>query len=154
MRVSQAELYAKILALKGVEVDTERTPSAAMSKAHVLLSDISGITHEFAFIHERPVLIIDRKQVDGGLEGEVLGGDSELKQQCREFIIPVPPSEMPNIVQHLEHTLANHSVARITQARSQLVYNFGRASEVAAEQVAALLRRAQESGMTQERVRA
>ena len=45
----------------GVEVDTQRTPSAAMSRAHVLLSDISGITHEFAFIYERPVLIIDRK---------------------------------------------------------------------------------------------
>jgi hypothetical protein len=151
MRVSQPELYAKILALEGVEVDTERTPSGAMSKAHVLLSDISGITHEFAFIYERPVLIIDRKQADGGLEGEVLGGDSELKEHCREFIIPIPPAEMPNIVRHLESTLGNRSSARIAQARSQVVYNFGHASEIAAEQVAELLRRVQNNGTTQER---
>lgn len=143
MRVSQAALYEKILSLQGVEVDTERTPSGAMSMAHVLLSDISGITHEFAFIYERPVLIIDRKQAAGGLEGELLGGDSELKERCREFIVPVPPSEMPNIVAHLGRTLANHSVERITSVRAQLVYNFGTASQVAADQLVDIYRREQ-----------
>lgn len=141
MKVSQPELYAKILSLKGVTVDTQRTPADAMSKAHVLLSDISGITHEFAFIYERSVLIIDRKMTDGGLEGELLGGDSELKQRCSEFIIPVPPAEMPNIVMHLERTLANRSATRITEVRSELVYNFGNASQVAAEQLAQMYHR-------------
>ena len=91
MKVSQPELYAEILALDGVTVDTQRTPSSAMSAASILLSDISGIAHEFAFIYERPVLTIDRKAVDGGLEGELLGGDSDLKAACREFIVPIPP---------------------------------------------------------------
>jgi hypothetical protein len=150
MRTSQPDLYAKILAIQGVEVDTARTPSAAMSKAHVLLSDISGITHEFAFLYERPVVIIDRKQAVGGLEGEVLGGDSELKERCSEFIIPIPPSEMPNVVRHLESTLANHSAARVAQARSQLVYNFGHATEVAADQVAGILRQVRESAAIKE----
>jgi hypothetical protein len=139
MKVSQAALYERILAIPGVEVDTARTPSEAMSRAHILLSDISGITHEFAFIYERPVLIIDRKQVVGGLEGEILGGDSELKQRCSSFIVPMPPSEMPNVIRHLENVLANHSAARIAEVRSQLVYNFGRASDVAADQLAAIL---------------
>jgi hypothetical protein len=143
MKVSQPGLYAKILSLQGVEVDTGRTPSAAMSRAHVLLSDISGITHEFAFIYERPVLIIDRRMAVGGLEGEVLGGDSELKQRCSEFIIPVPPAEMPNIVAHIGRTLAGHSVERIADVRAQLVYNFGRASEVAAAQLADIYAREQ-----------
>jgi len=138
MRFSQARLYAEILALEGVEVDTGRTPAAAMSKASVLLSDISGITHEFAFIYERPVVIIDRKAVDGGLEGEVLGGDSELKEACREFIVPVPPAEMPDIVGHLQRALAQHRRERIVEARQRLVYNFGDASRVAAEQIAGI----------------
>jgi hypothetical protein len=136
MKVSQPALYGKILSLSGVEVDTDRTPSGAMSKAHILLSDISGITHEFAFIYARPVLIVDRRQAAGGLEGEILGGDSEVKQRCSEFIVPVPPAEMPNIVTHLRAALADHSPARIAEVRGQLVYNFGRASEKAAEQLA------------------
>lgn len=141
MRLSQAELYQRIVALRGVEVDTSRTPANAMAQAHVLLSDISGITHEFAFIYERPVLIIDRQLAVGGLEGELLGGDSELKERCRDFIVPIPPTEMPNIVEHIGRTLANHAVSRITDVREELVYNFGTASEAAADQLAAIYQR-------------
>jgi hypothetical protein len=141
MRVSQAELYERIVALRGVEVDTARTPANAMSRAHVLLSDISGITHEFAFIYERPVLIIDRQLAVGGLEGELLGGDSELKDRCRDFIVPIPPGEMPNIVDHISETLANHAASRIADVRAALVYNFGTASDVAADQLAAIFER-------------
>jgi hypothetical protein len=135
MKVSQPELYARILALEGVEVDTRRTPAEALSKAHVLLSDISGIAHEFAFIYERPVLVIDRQLALGGLEGEVLGGDSEVKHRCREFIVPIDRAEMPNIASHIGRVLANHSVARLIEVRSQLIYNFGRAGEAAARQI-------------------
>jgi hypothetical protein len=139
MKLSQPELYARILALDGVEVDTGRSPSAAMARAHIVLSDISGISHEFAFIHERPVVVIDRQLQLGGLEGELLGGDSEVKQRCAEFIVPVPPEEMPQIVQHLERVLAGHSAERLRQVRNELVYNFGDASRVAAAQVLDIL---------------
>jgi hypothetical protein len=147
MRFSQAELYDRILSLRDVEVDTSRTPASAMSRASVLLSDISGISHEFAFIYERPVVIIDRKAVAGGLEGEVLGGDSELKEACREFIVPVPPEEMTGIVDHLERVLGGHRRERIVEVRDRLVYNFGKAGTVAAEQIAQIYREEKE-GLT------
>jgi hypothetical protein len=141
MRFSQAELYERIVSLRGVEVDTARTPAGAMSRAHVLLSDISGIAHEFAFIYERPVLIIDRTLAVGGLEGELLGGDSELKERCRDFILPIPPTEMANIVDHIDRALATPPISRIKEVRAELIYNFGTASEVAAGQLAAILER-------------
>jgi hypothetical protein len=141
MKISQSALYAEILALEGVEVDTERTPSAAMARAHILLSDISGIAHEFAFIHERPVVVIDRKLELGGLEGELLGGDSDIKLRCAEFIVPVPADQMPGIVTHIERVLANHSVGGLIRTRRELVYNFGTASAVAAQQIAEIFQR-------------
>jgi len=139
MKVSQPDLYQEIVGLEGVTVDTQRTPADAMSKAHVLLSDISGIAHEFAFIYERPVVVIDRRTVAGGLEGELLGADSELKERCAEFIVPVSPSEMSNIVDHLFRAMATHERQRLAQVRSELVYNFGAASAVAADQLAGIL---------------
>jgi hypothetical protein len=148
MKISQPELYAKILKLEGVEVDTARSPAGAMSKAHLLLSDISGITHEFAFIYEKPVLIIDQKMALGGLEGEILGGESELRQRCSAFIVPVPPAEITNIASHIERTLAGHSVGRIAEARAQLIYNFGRAGEVAADQLAGIYHREKSAAQT------
>lgn len=136
MRVSQPALYERIRSLRGVSVDTERTPSTALSRASVLLSDISGITHEFAFIYERPVVIIDRGMTDGGLEGELLGGDSDLKEACREFIVPVSPADMTSIVGHLRKVLEEHRTERIVEARQRLIFNFGCASQVAAQQIA------------------
>jgi hypothetical protein len=141
MRISQPELYEKVLALQGIEVDTSRSPAASMARAHILLSDISGISHEFAFIHERPVVVIDRQLALGGLEGELLGGDSELKQRCAEFIVPVSPDEMPRISLHLQRVMSTHSVEKLRQVRGELVYNFGDASRAAAAQIVEILRR-------------
>lgn len=135
MKVSQKALYQEILGLDGVTVDTEVTPAEAMSKAHILLSDISGITHEFAFIYERPVLIIDREQATGGLEGELLGGDSELKRRCKSFIVPVPPSEINLITAHIRTQLSSHSRENIQEVRDALVYNFSNGAKTAACQI-------------------
>jgi CDP-Glycerol:Poly(glycerophosphate) glycerophosphotransferase len=135
MKVSQPALYAEILGLEGVEVSTDRTPVSALSRSHILLSDISGIAHEFAFIYERPVVVIDRQMKSGGLEGELLGGDSELKQQCRDFIVPVQPADIDQIADHLDRVLRSHSIEALEKVRDQVIYNFGRAGDVAARQL-------------------
>lgn len=133
MKVSQQQLYQKILRLPGVEVDTSLAPAKAMSRAHLLLSDISGIAHEFAFIHEKPVLVVDRKQTTGGLEGELLGGDSELKEQCRDFIVPVQPTELNCLVDYISDSLEGFDPAIIRAARDRVVYNFESGAKVAAK---------------------
>lgn len=135
MRVSQPDLYARILATPGVEVDTSRTPSDAMSRADILLSDISGISHEFAFIYERPVVVIDRHLEPGGLEGELLGGESDVKRRCGEFIVPLPGARIAEVTEELSRVLAAHSPDRLRQVRDELVYHFGHASEVASRQL-------------------
>jgi hypothetical protein len=148
MRVSQPELYARILATPGVEVDTNRTPSDGMSRADILLSDISGIAHEFAFIYERPVVVIDRHLEPGGLEGELLGGESEIKQRCADFIKPLPGERIGEVADELARVLAVHSPERLREVRDQLIYNFGCASEVAARQLAEIHAREHQLGQT------
>jgi hypothetical protein len=139
MAVSQPELYREVLGLEGVTVDTARTPASAMTKADVLISDISGIMHEFSFIHEKPVFLIDHRQDVGGLEGHLLGGDSDLKRLCREFIIPVPPTDLDKLPEYIATALREHSAERVAKVRGELVYNFGRAAPVAAQQLEEIL---------------
>ncbi len=140
MKISQPELYAEVLKLEGVEIDTQRSPADAMHRADILVSDISGIMHEFAFIHEKPVIIIDHKQGVEGLEGYLLGGDSDLKERCRDFIIPVPPEEVADIASRVDAALKGHSKTRLQAVREQLIYNFGRAGTVAADQIEEILK--------------
>lgn len=149
MRVSQPALFERILATPGVEVDTSRTPSDAMSRADILLSDISGIAHEFAFIYERPVVVIDRHLEPGGLEGELLGGESEVKQRCSEFIVPLPGTRIAEVSEELARVLAAHSPQRLRQVRDELVYHFGHASEVASRQLLEIYHRETARGRAQ-----
>ena len=140
MKVSQPELYARILDIDGVEIDTGLGPAEGMARADVLLSDISGIAYEFAFIHERPVLVIDREMKLAGLEGEVLGGTGDLKRLCADFIVPVPPSQIHLIADHIDHALANRQTGEIAGVRDRVVYNFGHSAEVAAAQIEGIYR--------------
>jgi hypothetical protein len=139
MERSQPELYREVIALEGVTVDTGGTPLAAMAAADILISDISGIMHEFAFVHEKPVLLIDHRRDVGGLEGHLLGGDSELKELCREFIAPVPPSEVDSLPGLIAAAIDRHSRQRIAEVREDLVYNFGNAAPTAARQLQEIL---------------
>lgn len=139
MRLSQPELYREVIEIEGVTVNTDRAPLAAMAAADILISDISGITHEFAFVHEKPVLVIDHRQDIGGFEGHLLGGDSELKEQCREFVVPVPPSEIDKLCELIAAALQEHSRHRIAEVRDSLVYNFGSAAPTAARQLQEIL---------------
>jgi hypothetical protein len=139
MKRSQPELYREVLGLEGVTVDTARTPLAAMAAADILISDISGIVHEFAFVHEKPVIVIDHRQDVGGLEGYVLGGDSELKELCREFIIPVAPCDIDDLPRLIPVAMERHSRRRIAAVRDDVVYNFGKAASAAARQLQEIL---------------
>lgn len=140
MRVSQKELYAEILALQGVVVDTAPTPASAMQRADLLISDISGIMHEFSFIHEKPVVVVDAGRCAEGLEGHLIGGRSELQEQCRQFIVPIAPEEVPRLADIVDRTLAQHDVTRVTAARDRLVHHFGRSGHAAAAQLEEILR--------------
>lgn len=139
MERSQPELYSEVVQLEGVTVDTGRTPLSAMAAADILISDISGIMHEFAFVHEKPVLLIDHRRDVDGLEGYLLGGDSELKELCREFITPVSPSEVDKLPALIATAMHRHSRQRIAEVREDLVYNFGRSAPTAARQLQEIL---------------
>lgn len=140
MRFSQVELYQEILGLEGVEVDTSTTPALAMSRADLLVSDISGIMHEFAFIYERPVVIVDHEMGHGGLEGALLGGHSELRELCKDFIVPIPEDRMPFLADEVDAALARVRPERIAEVRAQVVYAFGNAASTTAEQIVEVLR--------------
>jgi hypothetical protein len=140
MKYSQQTLYEQILALHGVEVDTSQTPAEAMLRADVLVSDFSGIIHEFAFIHEKPVVLVDPPDDFGGLEGAVIGGSSELREACREFIVTASAEHLDDLTDHVATALAAGMKDRIVAARTELIFNYGRAGEVAAGQLAEILK--------------
>lgn len=140
MKASQADLYAQILSMKGVTVDTGPTPISAMSRADIVMSDISGIAYEFAFLYNRPVVIVDHKLAVEALEGHLLGDTKTLREHCAEFVIAVPPDTMNNVADKIDEVLAMNLAGRIQEGRDRFVYNYGKGGQVAAEHIEGLLR--------------
>jgi hypothetical protein len=140
MRISQVDLYKEILEMKGVVVDSSSGPSEAMSRADILISDISGIVYEFAFIYERPVIVVDHTASVDGLEGHFLRDVVTLRERCADFIVGLPQSEMSKLVKTIGTVLEQDLPKHIVEARGELIYNFGDAGSVAAEQIEDILR--------------
>lgn len=140
MRISQPDLHERILAMDGVTVDTDASPTNAMARADIVVSDISGIAYEFAFLYERPVLVVDHKLGVGGLEGYLLGDTPTLREICDDFIVAMSPSDMGTLVDRIDDVLRRDLPERIAQARDELVYNFGKAGSAAARQIEGILR--------------
>ena len=140
MKYSQEVIYEQILALENVEVDTSQTPASAMFRADVLVSDFSGIIHEFAFIYEKPVVVVDPPNDFGGLEGAVLGGASELREACHEFIVSASPERLDDLGDYVATALARGMKDRIVASRAELIFNYGHAGDVAADQLSKILR--------------
>jgi hypothetical protein len=140
MKISQAAIYESLFKLPGIVIDTAPSPAEAMANADILVSDISGIAYEFAFIFERPVIVIDTDIGCGGFEGHLLKDTPRMKELCREFIVPLTKREMDDLFDHIESILARHSREKIVEKRNALIFNFGSAGDAAADQIEGLLK--------------
>jgi hypothetical protein len=140
MRISQSSLYDEILAIEGVTVDTGSSPAGAMAAAEILVSDISGIVYEFAFIHEKPVVVVGEEAEVDGLEGFFLKDVVSLRERCADFIVTLRPDEVDRLPAVIDETLSRALPERIVEARNGLVHNFGTAGMAAARQIEEILR--------------
>ncbi len=139
MKLSQNELYEEILSIKDVVVDVSPTPIDSMTRADILVSDISGIVDEFVFVHNKPAIVVDHDVGLGGFDGYLLGDTVTLRKRRSDFVVLLPPSEMDMLCDRIETVLRRNQPDRIAQARDELIYNFGNAGKVAARQIEEIL---------------
>lgn len=140
MKISQPDVYQRVLANPFGRVDTSSSPVEAISAADTVLSDISGIAYEFAFLHGKPVLVVDHKLGVAGLEGHFLPDEPTLQQVCQDFIIGIPASDIVRVADRIDEVLSKDLSSTIQHARDQYVFNFGEAAPVAAAQIEEVLR--------------
>lgn len=135
MKISQHGLYKEVLALNNVEIDLNYTFEESMSRADILISDFSGIIHEFAFVYERPVIVADYEKELGGFEGAILNKQSEIAKICEGFIVSMSFGDLSQFDKQVEDVIANFSLALMRKVRGDLIYNFGYAGEKIAEKI-------------------
>lgn len=135
IKISQPEILEAIQQIQGVEIDLNPLLDQTLARADLLISDFSGIIHEFAFIYEKPVLVANYEKDLESFEGFELNQGSTIGKKCAAFIQYFDPENMQTIADRVEETLTSFSVTQVQTIRSELIYNFGDASRVAAKQI-------------------
>jgi hypothetical protein len=127
-------LQQEAASLPNCRWDLSADPVDAMAVSDILVSDISGIVFDYAFLTGRPVLTLDFPIDKRGFEAMDLPFEpwelSSLDLIGRRIAL----NDIPSLPAIIEQEIASQTrTDQIRQFRDSHVYNFGRASEAAVE---------------------
>ncbi len=111
---------------KSFRIDTSFSPTSSLLSADLLISDFSGISLEFAFGCEKPVLSIDSKpkilNPNWNKYAPTQGVQIDLRNSIGEIL---SPSQIPDIKYVIDSLLSNETkVNEIIKQRESYLYNF------------------------------
>lgn len=137
--ISDKELMEKLAQeLKDFDnIEWDRNPDGfkSLSRAQLMISDVSGVIFDFAFIFLRPVISVGNGPMKDGFEAWEIPHEAWEMQALDSLgkrVLPGSENTIPDLVSEL---LARHEdmAGRIEAIRSANVVNFGHAGEPIAE---------------------
>ncbi len=137
--ISDKELMEKLAQeLKDFDnIEWDRNPDGfkSLSRAQLMISDVSGVIFDFAFIFLRPVISVGNGPMKDGFEAWEIPHEAWEMQALDSLgkrVLPGNENTIPDLVSEL---LARHEdmAGRIETIRSANVVNFGHAGEPIAE---------------------
>ena len=108
-------------------------PSDKFHNSKCMISDWSGISLEYAFTFERPVVLIDlpKKNLNpnsGDIPMEPI--EISIREKIGHVVSPYNLEKIPEIIKNLDNDNFSEQIRKI---RSELVYNIGKSAKIGAE---------------------
>jgi hypothetical protein len=132
-------LERELTSCPNMTIDRSHSGAPSMQAADIMISDLSGIIFDFAFVFSKPVLVVDCTVERAGFEAEYVDGEIweiTARKRIGRLIGKDDLGRLPSIV---ESALLSHPATAIERFRNQSVYNFGHAGGVAAAQLVGIL---------------
>ena len=131
-----AEIEDKYKDESRITIDREPLGTASMLKADLMISDLSGVFWDFAFLYSKPVLLLktDFESIEG-FEGSELDYEMwEMRERNRVGQI-FDEEDLDNISGIVKDLLDNPPLNQLEELKNSSVYNIGNAGETAANQI-------------------
>ena len=130
-----------------VTIDRKQLGTESMAMSDLMISDLSGVFWDYAFLYTKPVLLLKTEfDTIEGFEGSELDHEMwEMRERGRlgrEF----DAHEIENISAIVHEVLEDPPSRQLEELKRESVYNFGDAGEVAARQILEIVNNHQESG--------
>jgi len=121
-------------------IDRKPLATESMMKADLMISDLSGVFWDFAFLYGKPVLLLktDFDNIEG-FEGSELDYEMwEMRERSRLGKV-FDENDVEHIGEIVNDTLQNPPALQLEELKNQAVFNFGKAGDIAANQIIEIL---------------
>ncbi|HCX99591.1 MAG TPA: hypothetical protein DG754_05570 [Bacteroidales bacterium] len=119
-----------------LSIDTNPSGIASMARSDIMISDLSGVIWDYAFLFSKPVLLLKTEfETIEGFEGSELDYQMwEMRERERLGRI-FDEDDIERIGTIVNELLDNPPLIQLEELRNGSVFNFGHAGEVAANQI-------------------
>lgn len=119
-----------------ISIDRNPLGTASMAKADLMISDLSGVFWDFAFLYSKPVLLLKTEfETIEGFEGSELDYEMwEMRERHRLGKV-FDENDVENISHIVNDLISNPPIMQLQELKNESVYNFGKAGEIAANQI-------------------
>jgi YidC/Oxa1 family membrane protein insertase len=131
------ELEASFGTSKRFQLECDVRDKVSLYEADVMICDWSGVSIEYAFSCERPVLFIDvpkKKNNSNADRIDVIPIEVSIRKDIGEVIHPNDLNQLPNAVRHCVRNRTKY-VDRIRELRFQYVFNLHSSADVGAKHI-------------------
>jgi hypothetical protein len=121
-------------------IDRKSLATESMMKADLMISDLSGVFWDFAFLYAKPVLLLktDFDTIEG-FEGSELDYEMwEMRERSRLGKV-FDENDVENISDMVNNLLENPPRMQLEELKNESVFNFGKSGETAANQIIEIL---------------
>jgi len=118
--------------------DFDSSGHNSMLSSDIMISDLSGVIFDYAFVYEKPVITLDYELDIRGFEHEDLEG-TVWEREIRQSLGGVVSGENLDMLPKTITSILSRERNEMKELREESVFNFGYAGEVAANQLIELL---------------
>ena len=117
-------------------VDRNPLGNVSMEKSSVMISDLSGVIWDYAFLYAKPVMLL-KTNADAmlGFEGSELDYEMWEMRERKRLGKNFDENDIDNIGAIVSETIENSSANTLETLRNESVYNFGKAGETVGKQI-------------------
>lgn len=108
-----------------------------------MVTDISGVIFDYAFLFEKPIFLVNAEYNLGGYDViDIDGGRVWDLDKSREITRIIKPEEILSLARIVRSEIGNADTYRdkIRKIKNEEIYNFGHAGEAAAKQLVEMLK--------------
>jgi len=122
--------------IPNLQWDDAASGHQSMNISDVMISDLSGVIFDYAFVYEKPVITLDYRLEVNGFEHQDLNGPIWEKEMSRSLGTVISGDELNDLPSTIRNLVSRKDLKiDVQRLREQSLFNFGNVGEVAANQI-------------------